>query len=132
MKFADGIASLDDVQIDGPAHVTLTGTASVPSREFDMKGTASLVTGDGKPGFELPFVVQGPWDDPLIFPDPDALLRRSPATAPLLKQITDPKARDAVRSVIERLTGAKPQGAPQPTNAPAENASGDAANAKAN
>ena len=30
-------------------------------------------------GFELPFVVQGPWDDPLIFPDPESLIRRSPA-----------------------------------------------------
>ena len=126
LKFADGTATLDDVQIDGPAHITLTGTASVPSREFDMKGTASLIaTGDGKPGFELPFVVQGPWDDPLIFPDPDALLRRSPATAPLLKQITDPKARDAVRSVIERLTGGK-----APANAPSDNT--PAASAKAN
>ena len=129
LKFADGIATLEDVQIDGPAHITLTGTASVPAREFDMKGTASLVTADATPGFELPFVVQGPWDDPLIFPDPDALLRRSPATAPLLDAVKDPKARDVVRSVIERLTGAKPpdNAAPAPTdNSPA------AADAKAN
>jgi AsmA protein len=116
---ADGIATLDDVQIDGPAHIKLTGTASVPSREFDMKGTASLVTAGATPGFELPFVVQGPWDDPLIFPDPDALLRRSPATAPLLDAVKDPKARDVVRSVIERLTGGKVQdAAPAPADAP--------------
>jgi AsmA protein len=119
LKFADGIATLDDVQIDGPAHIKLTGTASVPSREFDMKGTASLVTAGATPGFELPFVVQGPWDDPLIFPDPDALLRRSPATAPLLDAVKDPKARDVVRSVIERLTGGKVQdAAPAPADAP--------------
>jgi len=133
LKFADGIATLDDVQIDGPAHVTLTGTASVPAREFDMKGVASLISADAKPGFELPFVVQGPWDDPLIFPDPDALLRRSPATAPLLKldALKDPKTRDAVRSVIERLTG-KPVDNAVPADAPANNAPADAANAKAN
>ena len=133
LKFADGIATLDDVQIDGPAHVTLTGTASVPAREFDMKGVASLISADAKPGFELPFVVQGPWDDPLIFPDPDALLRRSPATAPLLKldALKDPKTRDAVRSVIERLTG-KPVDNAVPAGAPANNAPADAANAKAN
>ncbi len=131
LKFADGIATLEDVQIDGPAHITLTGTASVPAREFDMKGTASLITAGATPGFELPFVVQGPWDDPLIFPDPDALLRRSPATAPLLDAVKDPKARDVVRSVIERLTGGKVPDA-APGNAPTGNAPADAANAKAN
>jgi AsmA protein len=130
LKFADGVATLEDVQIDGPAHITLTGTASVPSREFDMKGIASLTTADGTPGFELPFVVQGPWDDPLIFPDPESLIRRSPATGPLIDGIKDRKTRDAINSVIERLTGAsaKPAepeaGAPAPANAPA--AVGDA------
>jgi len=125
LKFADGIATLEDVQIDGPAHITLTGTASVPSREFDMKGVASLPAADGTPGFELPFVVQGPWDDPLIFPNSDSLLRRSPATAPLLDAVKDPKTRDAVRSMIERFTGgsAKPAeteaAAPAPAKAPA-------------
>jgi AsmA protein len=124
LKFADGVATLEDVQIDGPARITLTGTASVPAREFDMKGKASLTTADGTPGFELPFMVQGPWDDPLIFPDPDALLRRSPATAPIIDQIKDPKTRDTVRSVIERLTSggakpAEPAAAPPTANAPA-------------
>ena len=50
-------------------------------------------------------MVQGPWDDPLIFPDPESLIRRSPATAPLLDAVKDRKARDAVKSVIERFTG---------------------------
>jgi len=49
--------------------------------------------------------VQGPWDDPLIFPDPESLIRRSQATAPLLDAVKDRKTRDAVRSVIERFTG---------------------------
>jgi AsmA protein len=105
MKFADGVATAEDVRMDGPAsRITVTGTASVPTREYDLKGTASL-TQDGAPGFDLPFVVQGPWDDPLIFPDPDSLLRRSPATGPLLDAVKDRKTRDAVRSVLERFTG---------------------------
>src|SRR3984893_15752236 len=68
VKFAHGVATAEDVRLDGPAaRVTLTGTASVPSREYDLKGTAGLTTSSGSPpGFELPFVVQGPWDDPLI------------------------------------------------------------------
>src|SRR6202040_647296 len=102
------------------------GTASVPTREYDMKGVASLNTTGGTPGFELPFVVQGPWDDPLIFPDPESLIRRSPASAPLLDAVKDRKTRDAVRSVLERLSGGgrKPEpaapdvGAPAPAGAP--------------
>ena len=121
VKFADGVATTEDIHVDGPAHITLSGTASVPSREFDMKGVASLTVPNAAPSFELPFVVQGPWDDPLIFPDPDSLLRRSPETAPLLDAVKDRKTRDAVRSMIDRFTGgsAKPADPEAPTPAPA-------------
>jgi AsmA protein len=112
VKFADGIATAENIHVEGPAaHLTLTGTASVPAREYDLKGVASLnAPPNGAPGFDLPFVIQGPWDDPLIFPDPESLIRRSPASAPLLDAVRDRKARDAVRSVLERFTGggAKP------------------------
>ena len=86
----------------------MTGTASVPTREYDFKGTASLASGaNGGNSFELPFVVQGPWEDPLIFPDPESLIRRSPASAPLLDAVKDRKTRDTVRSMIERFTGSR-------------------------
>ncbi len=43
VKFADGIATAEDIRVEGPAaRLTLTGTASVPTREYDMKGVASL------------------------------------------------------------------------------------------
>jgi AsmA protein len=121
VKFSEGVATAEDVRVEGPAaRLTLTGTASVPSREYDLKGTASLVTApNGPPGFELPFVVQGPWDDPLIFPDPDILIRRSPASAPLLDAVRDKKTRDAVQSVIERFTGAAKKPAAPDAAAPA-------------
>jgi hypothetical protein len=50
------------------------------------------------------------------FPDPESLLRRSPASAPLLDAVKDRKTRDAVRSVLERFTagGAKPGGSTAP------------------
>ncbi|MGY4474015.1 AsmA family protein [Bradyrhizobium sp. USDA 3364] len=107
VKFADGVATADDIHVESPAaKITLTGTASVPSREYDLKGVASLTSSaGGGNGFDLPFVIQGPWDDPLIFPDPESLIRRSPASAPLLDAVKDRKTRDAVRSVIERFTG---------------------------
>ncbi|MBW7971315.1 AsmA family protein [Bradyrhizobium sp. BR 10289] len=119
VKFSDGVATAEDIRVEGPAaKITMTGTASVPTREYDMKGVASL---NSASGFELPFVVQGPWDDPLIFPDPESLIRRSPASAPLLDMLKDRKAGDAVRSAIERITGTGKR--PAPTDQPtAENA----------
>jgi AsmA protein len=107
VKFSDGIATAEDIRVDGPAaRLTMTGTASVPSREYDMKGVASLISApNAGPTFDLPFVVQGPWDDPLIFPDPESLIRRSPGAAQLLDAVKDRKTRDQLRSVIERFTG---------------------------
>ena len=54
------------------------------------------ILGNGGTAFDLPFVVQGPWDDPLIFPDPESLIRRSPASAPLLDAVKDKRTRDTV------------------------------------
>ena len=126
VKFADGIATAEDVRVEGPAaRLTLTGTASVPAREYDLKGIASLVSAPNTtPGFDLPFVVQGPWDDPLIFPDPESLIRRSPGAAPLLDAVKDRKTRDAVKSVLERFTGggARPAATPEAAEPAAESA----------
>ena len=111
LKIAKGIVTVDDVTIDGAAvKLALGGTASIPERELDLKGTAALVT-PPRPGaapFELPFIVQGSWDDPIMLPDPEALIQRSGAAAPLYRAIQDRKARDSVQSAIERLTGGTP------------------------
>jgi AsmA protein len=125
VKFSDGVATADDIRVEGPtARISMTGTASVPTREYDFKGVASLPqAANGGSTFELPFVVQGPWEDPLIFPDPESLIRRAPAAAPLLDAVKDKKTRDAVRSVLERFTGGlKPAPTPQesPTPTPSE------------
>jgi AsmA protein len=121
VKFNDGVATAEDVRLEGPAtRLTLTGTASVPTREYDMKGIASLTSApNAPPGFELPFVVQGPWDDPLVFPDPESLIRRSPGAAPLLDAVKDRKTREQLRSVIERFTGVRPA-TPAPAPAAAD------------
>jgi len=113
VKFSDGIATAEDIRIEGPAaKITLTGTASVPTREYDMKGVASLNTTSG---FQLPFMVQGPWDDPLIFPDPESLIRQSPAASPFLDLLK------------RRITGEKH---PAPTDSPTADNAKD--NAKSN
>jgi AsmA protein len=123
VKFNDGIATAEDIRVEGPAtRLTLSGTASVPAREYDLKGVASLTSAaaGADKGFDLPFVVQGPWDDPLVFPDPESLIRRSPGAAPLLDAVKDRKTRDAVRSVIERFTGGPARPATPETAAPAD------------
>jgi AsmA protein len=111
LKIAEGTVTVEDVKIEGAAvRLALAGSASIPARELDLKGTASLVA-PAKPGvvpFELPFIVQGSWDDPIMLPDPEALIRRSGAAAPLLNAIRERRDRDSVRSAIERLTGGTP------------------------
>ena len=132
-----GVVSVDDMHIDGPVvKLAVGGQASVPMRDLDLKGTATLISNDTSNEFELPFVVQGRWDDPIMLPDPQSLLRRSGAAAPLLDAVKGRTsggaagplldatkgrtAGDAVRKVIDQLM-AQPPVAPSaaPVAAPA-------------
>jgi AsmA protein len=114
-----GTVTAEDVHIDGAAvRLAMAGTASIPARDLDLKGVASLVsasTSGASSGFELPFMVQGAWDDPILLPDTQSLLRRSGAAAPLLDALRDRQARDAGRAAINRLIG--DPAAPVPANA---------------
>lgn len=106
LRIQDGIASVEDVKLEGGAvRLAVGGSASIPMRDLDLKGTATLVSSsdDANPVFELPFVVQGRWDDPIMLPDAQSLIRRSGSAAPLLEAVKDRRTRDQVRSVIERL-----------------------------
>jgi AsmA protein len=109
LKITQGTVKVDDVKIDGSAvRLALAGSASIPARELDLKGTASLVS-VARPGaapFELPFIVQGSWDDPIMLPDPEALIRRSGAAAPLLNAVRNRREHDnGTKSVIDRFIG---------------------------
>ena len=119
VTFSEGTANVEDVKLESTAvRLALAGLASIPARDLDLKGTAGLIAAaDSAPGFELPFVIQGPWEDPLLLPDTDILIRRSGAAAPLLDAVRDPKTRDAVRSIIERVT--RPPAPRAPAAAPA-------------
>jgi AsmA protein len=125
VKIAEGIANVDDVRIEGAkVRLGLAGTASIPGREFDLRGVAALTNlnaNEAQPAFELPFVVQGSWDDPIMLPDTQALLQRSPLASPLLDAVKNRNTRDTVRSAIERLTGGRPAAPAAPVSAePAE------------
>jgi AsmA protein len=108
LGIAHGLATIEDVMLEGPSvRLVLTGTTSIPQREFDLSGTANLIgsaTSDANM-FELPFTVRGQWESPSIMPDTRTLLRRSPATGPLLDAIQDKKTRDAVQDALNRLPG---------------------------
>jgi AsmA protein len=108
LRVTQGTVLVEDVKVEGAAvTLALAGSASIPARELDLKGTAALAA-PSRPGaapFELPFIVQGSWDDPIMLPDAEALIRRSGAAAPLLDAVRERRARDSVRSAIERLTG---------------------------
>jgi AsmA protein len=121
IKIVQGKVTAEDIRIEAPTlRVGLGGSASIPTRDLDLRGTAALLAANpagAAPAFELPFVVQGRWDDPIMLPDPQILIRRSGAAAPLLDAVRERRGRDAVRSAIERLTGSP---APGTDAAPAE------------
>jgi AsmA protein len=118
LKIENGVVAVEDMHVDGPAvRLAVAGQASVPMRDLDLKGVATLVSSDTANEFDLPFVVQGRWDDPIMLPDPQSLIRRSGAAAPLLDSVKGYNAGAAVRSVIDQLLSTAP--APAPTPAPA-------------
>ena len=99
LKIEQGTAAVESVKMEGAAvQVALAGSASIPARDLDLQGVASLITaltGSAAAAFDLPFVVQGPWDDPIMVPDPESLIRRSGTLAPLLEALKERKLRDA-------------------------------------
>ena len=120
LKVNQGVVSIDDMRIVGPSvRLAVSGQASVPTRDLDLKGVATLVSSTTTDEFVLPFVVQGPWDDPLMLPDAQSLIRRSGAAAPLLGAGRTYNAGDAVRSVIDQLMAAPPTSATAPSVSPA-------------
>jgi len=105
LKIIKGAAGIEEARLDGPAlRLALVGSAFIPARDFDLKGVASLVAArDPAPTFELPFVITGPWDSPLVLPDTQALFNRAGVPGSLI---------DAVRNRLKR--GATPVEPPVP------------------
>ncbi|MBS9478752.1 AsmA family protein [Ancylobacter radicis] len=99
-----GIATLGRLDIaSDKLRISLAGESSIAERSLDFVGVAQLVGAvragaapqgaaaalaaeGGSPqlvSFELPFIVRGSWEQPVILPDPQALIRRSGAARPL-------------------------------------------------
>jgi AsmA protein len=123
VRFAQGMLSLEEAQIDSAQiRITLTGAASIARRDLDLHGMASLTrsgAAGGANAFDLPFLVLGSWDNPSVIPDPEALILRSGAAAPLLDNTRGQKAREAVRSIIDSIARTRSgSGALQPPALP--------------
>ena len=113
LKIEQGQVSVDEMHLEGPTvRLAVNGQVSVPTRDLDLKGIATLVSGATANQFDLPFVVQGQWDDPIMLPDAQSLIRRSGAAAPLLDAIKARNAGAAVRSVIDKLLASPGGSAP--------------------
>jgi len=115
LEIVNGTGKLVNFEIESPIlKVRLGGETSFPRRDFDLRGVASLIRtaqqGSQPIAFDLPFLINGNWDDPYLLPDPDALIRHSGAAAPLLDAVRSKAAREAMRSVIETLTGLRSYG----------------------
>ncbi|WP_306890413.1 AsmA family protein [Ancylobacter amanitiformis] len=88
----DGIAQLGKLDVTSTRlRIALSGQSAIADRELDFTGLAQLMasakTGtDPVATFELPFLVRGNWEQPLLLPDPQALIRRSGAARPLFPQ----------------------------------------------
>ncbi len=121
VKIDHGEVSVEDMHMTGPAvRVAIGGQVSVPTRDLDLKGVATLVSSETANEFDLPFVVQGQWDDPIMLPDAQSLIRRSGAAAPLLELIKSRSAGAAVRSVIDKLLASPQPAATSTTATPAQ------------
>ncbi|AMN44563.1 AsmA family protein [Rhodoplanes sp. Z2-YC6860] len=125
IKIAQGVATVENVSMEGSkVRLGLGGQASIPARDFDLRGVAALASSgaaDAQPAFELPFVVQGQWEDPIILPDTQSLMQRSPLASPLLNALKSRgNSKDTVRDALERLIPGALGGAPTGATPPAE------------
>ena len=112
LKITQGTASVEDVRIEAPAvRLALAGSASIPARELDLKGTASPAGERGRrapPPSSCRSWCRGRGTIRWCWPDPQSLINRSGAAAPLL---------DAVRNRLKREPRRQPQAATPPAAA---------------
>lgn len=110
LKIENGVAELAALDIQSDIlKINLSGNASIAQRDLDLRGTASLMrpkqANQPAIAFDLPFIIQGDWDNPYLLPDPNALIRHSGAAAPLLDAVRGKATREAMRSLLENVTG---------------------------
>jgi AsmA protein len=125
LRIVQGLATIDDVVLEGPnVRLAVTGTTSIPEREFNLAGTANLISDapEAAPLFALPFTVKGQWTSPSIVPDTRAMMEKSPLVRSLLDaqererserdRNQDKTTRDDIQDTVNRVV--KPIGPLRP------------------
>ena len=73
LKITQGMAAVEDASLEGPAVRLGAGRSRFDPRarsRSEGRGEPDVDGGHRRaPTFELPFVVQGAWDDPMMLPD---------------------------------------------------------------
>jgi AsmA protein len=91
LKITQGIATIEEARLESPkVRMTLAGSSSIPTREIDLHGQASLFAtraNDAAPIFGLAFAVTGLWDDPIPALIPQGLIERSQSAGQLLDAV---------------------------------------------
>jgi len=83
-NLTQGVADVEEGAMrGGPIALFFSGRANVAERAVDLHASAHRADSDGK-ALQFGFSLAGPWDDPVVIPDAEGLIRRSDAAAPLL------------------------------------------------
>ncbi|MCS0494274.1 AsmA family protein [Ancylobacter sp. MQZ15Z-1] len=85
---AGGIARLAKFEVESSRlRIAMNGKCSIARRDLDLSGEATLMgskeAGTQVASFELPFIVRGDWERPVVLPDAQLLIRRSGAARAL-------------------------------------------------
>lgn len=76
-RIAAGQATTEDALLRGPGYrVALRGAIAADTASLNFTGVLASVVEGNRPYTELPFVIRGPWADPIVVPNPDGLVRR--------------------------------------------------------
>lgn len=97
-KISNGILSFENAQLQSPTlGVQFAGSISAPARsvEIDIDATqnAPARTAASAP-LRLRFEMIGPWDHPALLTDPETLIMRSEAAAPLIRSLQRLRSRE--------------------------------------
>jgi AsmA protein len=113
----NGVAQVRDMRLLSPLlRVTGTGTATLPKRQIDLTLKPKLVaslSGQGGTldlsGIEVPVKLSGPWDNPKVSADLDAVLKNPDQVVDTIKEIGKQFKGKDVEDVLKGLFGNKPR-----------------------
>ncbi|MBM3608953.1 MAG: AsmA family protein, partial [Alphaproteobacteria bacterium] len=93
-KVSEGVLTLEDTKLQAPQlQVDITGTVRLPSKTLNLDVDAARIAttrttsaSEATPP-RLKFDLTGSWDAPLLMIDPETLIMRSEAAAPLIRSL---------------------------------------------